>query len=89
MSKRCLIDIPHLPIGYKAKAYRLPKIGETILVNDGQVAEANELSCKVPWLIVEASNDRQTRKISSTEKQVSFYRGSVSSHAPKRVVEKR
>lgn len=46
------IEIPDLPEGWEAVAYRIPKAGEYFLSIDNEISHANDNSHWCPWLII-------------------------------------
>lgn len=54
-----LIDLPDLPPGWKAVAYRCPASGEYYLENNGVVIKHTGSRHKFPWVIVEKIQPRR------------------------------
>ncbi len=53
------IEIPDLPEGWEAVAYRIPKAGEYFLSIDNEISHANDNSHWCPWLIIRKKQPRR------------------------------
>jgi hypothetical protein len=63
------IEIPDLPDGWEAVAYRIPKAGEYFLSIDNKISHANDNSRWCPWLII---RKKQPRRIVLEEVEAGF-----------------
>ena len=64
------IEIPDLPEGWEAVAYRVPVEGEYFLSIDNEISHANDKSHWCPWLII---RKKQPRRIVLEESDIDNY----------------
>jgi len=53
------IEIPDLPEGWEAVAYRVPVKGEYFFSTDNEISHANDNSHWCPWLIIRKKQPRR------------------------------